>query len=403
MIIFKLEPYEETLINKAAEKMGQTNQDDKVFLKPLGRYGKTKAKLFLISVPTASLSRVVKLDTVENITRERTNTNSIIHDFDLHPEIFYYSLEDGETNAGGKAIILYKIEGDKELKDLLNSCIKGMSLVLTKPKQVLPINVMKELPNPSTTPSNEGVDFEKIKQLIENVMERLPDPIETLPNEKVNEAFKEYLREGAGFEKIKQYAHGDDTFPYIKNKNATWKQLVHMIYEFLDSEIELKIGAIHGDLHPSNIMVDTTREYKVNLIDFAWAQKKGITAVDYAMMENSIHYMWAPCWLPEYFWHEFDEYSLKGLQLDPESKITFLNSLKGKKYLNDWSEAIWGITHIVRTYANTRNLSHQELLAARIALLLGQAKFEDYPPVRIGPQLWRLLEAWEKQTLNFNS
>ena len=55
---------------------------------------------------------------------------------------------------------------------------------------------------------------------------------------------------------------------------------------------EFLLGPIHGDLHATNVVLDSNG--MPHLIDFAWAEKQGVIFKDYTLMECSLRYMVFP-------------------------------------------------------------------------------------------------------------
>jgi hypothetical protein len=371
------DPKDRKLIEKAAAEILKNSSavGDEIYLKPLGRFGKTPARLYSFCLKTNngdSVPFIAKLDSLKNIKREKENNHSVQIYFKLMPEIIAYEEEDGGVNRKEKrGILVFSSAGDQELKTTLDSCKKTLSS------------------------SSKDFDKKQIKEAIEVVeiaLKDLPRPIKKPKDNIVENAFEDYLRHEVGIKNMRKYFKKADKIPGLTQ--VTWRRLDNKIGKFLKSKISLSKGLVHGDLHPSNIMVDSQNNGSVSLIDFAWASQHGVSAVDYAVMENSIHYMWAPFWLPEWFWETLDIYFLSELVVydDKKEKKKFLQKLKNSVELENWGEAIWDIMSIIRKAAENNGITASELYSARAALLLGQAKFEDYAPPRIGAQLWRLLE-----------
>lgn len=74
------------------------------------------------------------------------------------------------------------------------------------------------------------------------------------------------------FSLVTEYIEGETS--QYKAAKASKSQLVFMVAQFFNSLIEMhKIGYIHTDIKPNNIMV--TNDYKVKLIDFGMAKRVG--------------------------------------------------------------------------------------------------------------------------------
>lgn len=61
-------------------------------------------------------------------------------------------------------------------------------------------------------------------------------------------------------------------------------------------EMASVVGAVHGDLHPSNVMLDHHTD--PHLIDFAWAANKGHVLKDFVLMECSLRFLLFPSYVP---------------------------------------------------------------------------------------------------------
>ena len=111
---------------------------------------------------------------------------------------------------------------------------------------------------------------------------------------------------------------------------------VHDTFEFLGAQIynplyairevhkkrTCKVGPVHGDLHPKNIILDGNYQ-KVGLIDFAWSAYPRHTLVDYTLLENSLRFMLFPgfCSLPEQL--EVDKLLLSETGYSDAAELTF--------------------------------------------------------------------------------
>lgn len=363
------------LVENAASKISETMKLGcrNVLLKPLGRFGRTSANLYTFQMKMrggqSTIPFVAKIDTSKNIERDRKNTEKVKSFFSHIPTVEFSNTEDS------RGILVFRSAGDQELKFALDQC-KGRS--------------------PNSKP--KARNLARVRKLVRIALNGLPGPENRRTHDsqriKNRETFKQYLRKNIGIENMRKYfsSHSDFIPGITSRPKIRWKDLDDHIRKFLNHKPRLTVGPIHGDLHPSNIMVDTSNNDAVSLIDFAWATNDGIAAIDYAMMENSIHYMWAPFWLPERFWKTIDKYMLGNLVLEDDCKIQFLKMLGEDECLRGWGKAVWEVMMDIRKAAKKNGIMELELYTARAALLLGQAKFEVYAPPRIGAQLWRLLD-----------
>lgn len=62
--------------------------------------------------------------------------------------------------------------------------------------------------------------------------------------------------------------------------------------DLLKQRSDFLLGPIHGDLHSTNVMYDHVG--KPRLIDFEWAETRGVTFKDFTLMECSLRYMVFP-------------------------------------------------------------------------------------------------------------
>jgi len=103
-----------------------------------------------------------------------------------------------------------------------------------------------------------------------------------------SEEYKRYLRHIDRWSKPWLDIWGDFSQQYVKDFNANWIN-PFWVYDRIKNEPFLfKIGAIHGDLHPRNIVI--SHEDKPIVIDFGWTCPEAHIAKDFALMEANIRF-----------------------------------------------------------------------------------------------------------------
>lgn len=108
----------------------------------------------------------------------------------------------------------------------------------------------------------------------------------------LGEEYERYRREDRSADRLAIPLGGDlkdEPFPYL---NAQVVDPRFAVEKLKDMKVEGVFGAVHGDLHSSNVMLDHNDE--PHLIDFAWAKRKGHVLKDFILMECSLRFLVFP-------------------------------------------------------------------------------------------------------------
>jgi serine/threonine protein kinase len=166
---------------------------------------------------------------------------------------------------------------------------------------------------------------------------------------------------------------GRPTFPFVGE--TILNPILFLKSECFKAKLQATVGPIHGDLHPSNVIIDKNRH--VHLIDFAWAKKRGHVLKDYVLMECSLRFMLFP-----HYVNLEDQLKVDKLLLSRDGSKK-LESWHSSSPINHHYQTLGKVLTILRKQAS-RFLSARseegflEYLAAEFLMLYGLMKFDDY-------------------------
>jgi serine/threonine protein kinase len=148
---------------------------------------------------------------------------------------------------------------------------------------------------------------------------------------------------------------------------------IFMIEKLTKAKHRLRIGPIHGDLHPKNVVVD---ERNVpHLIDFAWA-RRGHVLKDFALMENSLRFFLFPRWC------DLDMQAMVDRCLLEERGFAELERLAmACGHLSDYYIRLARMIGIIRSAAREvagPHYSFEEYLMAQALVLYGLLRYDNY-------------------------
>lgn len=137
----------------------------------------------------------------------------------------------------------------------------------------------------------------------------------------------------------------------------------------------LRIGPIHGDLHPSNVII--SKDSSVRLIDFAWGNEAAHVIKDYLLMECSLRFMLFPHHINLEEQLEVDRLLLR---TDGPEK---LRAWRRSSPLCSQYRRLGMILSILRKQAAEQLVTSGEkgfleYLAGQFLMLYGLVKYEDY-------------------------
>ena len=188
--------------------------------------------------------------------------------------------------------------------------------------------------------------------------------------------YERYLRDMAAEGRIKSVLGPDyakESLSYLGSKILN--PLIAIKKDGFKKSIVCKIGPVHGDLHPTNVVLNC--HMKPSLIDFAWANANGHVLKDFVLMENSIRFMLFPNhtnWPLQKKCNSdlLDEYGFEKLQDSP---------YKGSDL--EWHYARLAVVlRAIREAAKAvggPDYKFEEYLAAQYLVLFGLLKFNTYP------------------------
>lgn len=106
-------------------------------------------------------------------------------------------------------------------------------------------------------------------------------------NRSFSDEYLGYLRDVGGWKKNWEFIWGNLDSTVVYDFNTLWVNPFWLLDELLSYEAQMTVGAIHGDLHPRNIVIS---ENSSVLIDFGWANGDAHIAKDYVMLEANFRF-----------------------------------------------------------------------------------------------------------------
>lgn len=318
------------------------------------RFGFSGAKLILIyfNEQAAGVPYLVKITTLDKITREKEAINHLRHvieDCRVHFDRIF--------QANGTGGLVYPHFGTDRADEASS-----------------PVTLRERL-----FCEEVYCDIDRLGVLIDIVFEKLRTAHLrcSLTEVNIRDHYGDYIhRNIPGYdsrrcmEMIFGVLKEDDTFLY------QGAQIFNpLIFERnLPTTILSPVGFVHGDLHPDNIVID--RFGQSHIIDYAWGGEPRDILVDYVLLENSVRFWHFPKYVN---YEEQLEVDIILLEREGYSQIEakHFSTPEATRYFKRLAKAI----SIIRTHANERlglNFNMNHYLTVQFLLLFGVINIKEY-------------------------
>lgn len=147
------------------------------------------------------------------------------------------------------------------------------------------------------------------------------------------------------------------------------------LHKGFQQSVKFMAGPIHGDMHPTNVILDT--HLTPYLIDFAWANRDGHVLKDFVLMENSLRFMLFPHHVNWQLHKKFNTDLLREDGYECLKSSPYKESHLGWHY-NRLSLALEVIRKTAKKMGGD-GYNFDEYLSAQFLVLFGLLKFNDYP------------------------
>lgn len=217
----------------------------------------------------------------------------------------------------------------------------------------------------STMEDRNASGIEKVNDIINTTYNFFVEWHSNNGNEKFTEKtyYEEYEWYLRGFDKWKKQLvdiWADDKTMRANDFGSTWINPLWVYENIKNVSFCHKIGAIHGDLHPRNIVI--AHEGVPHIIDFGWTQPKAHIAKDFALMEANIRFVSLS-----------PDYSYAYLQSLAESIET--EAVHKKEEIDPVYKWLWSIrTQYIKHYMTPPNLLCEYIIPLFL-ISLGLLKF----------------------------
>lgn len=245
----------------------------------------------------------------------------------------------------------------------------------------------------STRPSTQTFDCVSI---IENVFRQLM-PLHrrngsaTRQDRSVLEEYKWYLRNYSDKD-----SWGEDWLGFWKGDEV--EELGYkgpnpfsVLKRLEDVKLPLYCGAVHGDLHPHNIVISDTGS--PHIIDFGWTQDNAHIGKDFALLECNLRFVWLDTALSMQAidtltsWISFTEPAPKTGEKDCDSKIELIKKLRELAQTHFPPDTDWDREYVVPLFLIAFGLlSHIASFRNQVAARLSVLKLAQYVDERVLPK-----------------
>jgi serine/threonine protein kinase len=218
-----------------------------------------------------------------------------------------------------------------------------------------------------------------LRKILNEVFDKLQNAHSNLRVRRVSirSHFKRYFRKHGARGRIRKLLGPDANSIRLRFLGARIYNPLRCVTS-LPRRAKLSVAAIHGDLHPDNIVID--RNGVPHLIDFAWAHKSRDVLIDFVLLENSARFMAFPSAGPI---NLSDQLKVDQALLD-ENGFRRINSLSLSSHARreEYARLACLIGHI-RKRARTLlkgEFSMQKYLLTQFIVLYGLLRYKDYEP-----------------------
>jgi Ternary complex associated domain 9 len=271
-------PEEEDLFQRCLDKMPHTGE---VIVQQLGRIGFSGAKVFMF-FPNGANSRphVGKIHTYEGIQRELEGLDLAYNYFDDAGQQKFHVHNEKEGMIAipliGDASADGRFPAVSELKDLLFS----------------------KAENTDSTPQNDAwfsCPIQTLLGIIDLVYAgclKKATSNRTIGTCVLGNEYEWYLRKDATEPMLGCFLGTNKSDQLVNFFEKRLPNPLIAISKIRAIERELPLSTVHGDLHPSNVVLDTRGV--PHLLDFTWCRDKAHVLKDFLVMECSIRFLMMP-------------------------------------------------------------------------------------------------------------
>ncbi len=379
------EPFEEKLFKGCLAKMPHPGN---VIVQPLWRIGFSGAKVFMF-FPSGENSRpyVGKIHTKTGIGREKEGLRHAFNFFDDAGQQ-YFEFIDGKR--GIIAIPLIAQIGNKqrvvELHDMLFA---------TKRNWRSGMNGNEWFVHP----------IESVLAVLDEVYEQKCEKAFANKRQKkccLGVEYKWYLRGSETDVLLKSWLGGQANRRKVEAYGKDRPNPLKFITALKRAERDLLVSPVHGDLHPSNIVLDAKKS--PHLLDFTWCRKSGHILKDFLVMECSIRFLMMPPHLSVQALFELDQCLLTPRDDEAERLVKKLQKLHVD------SPTILHIERCVRIISKLRHharkisasdFSNDDYLATQALVLYGLMRIDRYPFEKCARSLGIICEHLEQHGFDY--
>ena len=248
------------------------NETEEVYARPLGRFGYTNSRLYRVffQPERRGLAFVVKTDLPEQMSRERDGCMRVRASFPGAAEVHPYPRGAGECEALIYRLIAHggeRAEGSDvvELKDIVYRTDASAEL----PASVQIVERLYDHLAQGHKGSSQGIVF--------------------------GPEYQWYLRERSSNPRLLDPLtdiFGRDDTAEVTFDGLTLVNPRRVLANVKALQRECLVTAVHGDLHPNNVLINENADPAV--IDFAFGQRRAHWAKDFVLMESSLRFLLQP-------------------------------------------------------------------------------------------------------------
>jgi hypothetical protein len=192
--------------------------------------------------------------------------------------------------------------------------------------------------------------------------------------------YKWYLRSDRARPLFQNFLGAQKNSASVQIYGRTYPNPLQTIHALLKIRRSLPLSTVHGDLHPSNVVIDGNGVPR--LIDFSWCRNQAHILQDFLVMECSIRFLMSPRGINPQAQLLIDQEMLKAGDFDIKGTKSGLKKLGAVAATIEHVGRAMEFVQVLRTQASRAcgaNFDICDYLACQAIVLYGLCRVEQYP------------------------